>query len=214
MPRRTLIPALLLAGLPGLMLAQGALAQAPAPAPVPAQPSAPATAPSPPRSPAAARAQMAVQMLDALKFAPNEAAATALEGRLRAVWQAQATPATTLLLNRGAREMQDHNPGDAIEDIDAALDLQPDLSQAWTLRAGAQFAAGQVNEAIRDIEQALRLEPRNFDALQLLSRIAESRTDWKGAYAAWQKVLDIDPRTAGGQSRLNDLKRHALGDNT
>ncbi len=55
-------------------------------------------------------------------------------------------------------------------------------------------------------------EPRNFDAFRNLSRFAESRADWKGAYAAWQKPMAIDPQTAGGTKRPEDLRRRALGE--
>ena len=50
--------------------------------------------------------------------------------------------------------------------------------------------------------------------LQNLSHIAEDHGDWKGAYAAWQKVIDIDPKTPDGAKRLADLKRRAFGDET
>ena len=168
----------------------------------------------PPMSPAVMRQKLLAKMLDALQAAPDEETATALETRIRSMWLNAGTPAVSLLISRGARELQDHDPGDAQDDLDAALDLQPDLASAWTLRASAQFAGGDIQGAVRDIGEALRLEPRSFDALQLLSRIAEARSDWKGAYAAWQKVIDIDPKTSGGDARLKDLRRRALGDNT
>ena len=33
-----------------------------------------------------------------------------------------------------------------------------------------------------------------------------------GAYVAWQKVMEFDPKTPGGEERLKDLRRHALGE--
>ena len=44
--------------------------------------------------------------------------------------------------------------------------------------------------------------------------MAEARGDWRGALAAHQKLLEVDPRSPGGQARLRDLKRRALGDDT
>ena len=35
-----------------------------------------------------------------------------------------------------------------------------------------------------------------------------------GAYAAWQKKLEIDPQTPGGEAKRKDLQRRALGDDT
>ena len=58
----------------------------------------------------------------------------------------------------------------------------------------------------------LRREPRSFAALRSLSDIAAAREDWKAAYAAWQKLLEVDPKTPNGTARLQDLKRRALGE--
>ena len=44
--------------------------------------------------------------------------------------------------------------------------------------------------------------------------IAAAREDWKSAYAAWQKLIDLDPRTPGGDARLKELKRKAVGEET
>jgi tetratricopeptide (TPR) repeat protein len=172
----------------------------------------PALAQTPPEGPAAVRRQLAGQLLDALQRAPDEEAAAALEGRIRGLWLAAATPAVSLLVGRGMRELQANAPGDALDDLNAALDLQPDLAPGWTLRASAEFDTGNAEGALKDLEEAVRLEPRQFDAFQTLSRIAEQRGDWKGAYAAWQRLVAIDPKTAGGAERLKDLQRRALGD--
>ncbi len=67
---------------------------------------------------------------------------------------------------------------------------------------------------MRDIEETLHREPRFFPAFRTLAGIAESRQDWKGAYAAWTKLLEIDPKTPGGAEKLKDLKRRAFGDVT
>ena len=65
-----------------------------------------------------------------------------------------------------------------------------------------------------DLQATVQHEPRDFAAFETLSKIAEAREDWKNAYAAWQKVMEIDPKTPGGEDRLNELKRKALGEET
>ena len=158
------------------------------------------------------RKTMLDQLLAALKAAPNEEAAAALEARIREIWLEAGTPAVTLLMSRGLRDLQAGAQKDAEEDFDAAIALDPGLAEAYDRRAIARFQQGDFSGAIRDIEETLRHEPRDFIAWQDLSRIAESRQDWKGAYAAWQKVLELDPKTPGGDVRLNDLRRRALGE--
>ena len=153
-------------------------------------------------------------LLTALRVAPNEEAAAALEAQVRAQWVEAASPALRLLLVRGTRELNEGQAGDAADSFEAALDLDPDLIEGWRGRAQARARLGDAVGAIKDIQEVLRREPRNFAALQDLSHMAETRSDWRGALAAHQKLLEIDPRTPGGQARLRDLRRRALGDDT
>ena len=153
-------------------------------------------------------------LLDALKNAPNEAAAVPLELQLRQRWVNAGSPAVTLLMSRGLRELKAGEDDEAIKDFGDAIVLDPALAEAYHQRAIARYHAGDTAGAIADIEAALRQEPRDFAALQTLSHIAEARSNWKGAFDAWQKVLEIDPMTPGGQDRLKDLKRKAFGEET
>ena len=152
------------------------------------------------------------RMLGTLKSAPREEVAGPLEQQIRQLWLNSGTPAVTLLMSRGLREMKADATPDAIEDFTAAITLDPNLAEAYHQRAIARFSAGDTAGAIADIQVTLQHEPRSFAALQTLSAIAEARKDWKGAYDAWQKVLEVDPKTPGGQDRLKDLRRHALGE--
>jgi tetratricopeptide (TPR) repeat protein len=169
--------------------------------------------------PAAALAQSAgnkpadrAVLLDALKQAPDETMALHLEARLRQMWLEAGTPAVTLLMGRGLREIEAGQNDDAIDVFTDAITLDPNLAAAYHQRALARFHAGDTDGAIRDIEETLKREPRDFAAFRTLSEIAAARGDWKGAYAAWAKLLEIDPKTDGGEARLQDLKRRAFGE--
>ena len=172
----------------------------------------PAAAQSP--APSAQHRAAIDAMLDQLKAARSEAEAAALEQRIIQAWLEQGSPAVALLVTRGLRNLRAGAHQDALEDFDAVLALDPAFAEAWHRRAIARFELGDTRGAIRDIEETLRREPRNFAALRTLSRIAESRQDWKGAYAAWLKMLETDPQAPGGAEKLKDLKRRAFGDTT
>lgn len=175
----------------------------------------PALAQAPARSPVKDRNQQLLdQLLAALQAAPSEEVAGVLEARIAHLWLEAGSPAVGLLMTRGMREMRAGAPSDAEADFDAAIALDPGNSEAWHRRAIARFESGNTLGAIGDIGEALRREPRNFAALDTLARLSEAREDWKGAYAAWQKKLEIDPKTPGGEEKLKDLRRRALGDNT
>ena len=160
------------------------------------------------------REQTLDRLLGLLKIAPDEQTAGAVERSIQGQWIAQATPATKLLLLHGFGQLNEHQPSEALDDFDAALDLQPDLQEGWHGRAMARAQMGDATGATRDIAEVLKHEPRQFAALQDLSRIAEQRGDFKGAYEAWTRSLELDPKTPGGAERLKELKRKAFGENT
>jgi tetratricopeptide (TPR) repeat protein len=154
------------------------------------------------------------RLLEALKTAPDEGTATVLEAHLAQLWLQEGTPAVTLLMSRGMRELAAGASKDAIEDFGDAATLDPDLAAAWRERAEARYAAGDVNGAVADLEQAVQHEPRDFLAFRTLTNIATAGHNWKAAYEAWQKVLAIDPKTQGGERRLRELHRRAFGEET
>lgn len=165
------------------------------------------------QSPADKRAA-ASKLLDALQNAPNEEVAAPLEAQIRQLWANGGTPAVTLLMSRGLRELHAGAMDDAIEDFGDAITLDPTLAEAYRQRAVARYQSGDTAGAIADLQATVQREPRDFAAFETLARIAEAHEDWKGAYAAWQKVMEIDPKTPGGEERLNELKRKALGEET
>ena len=150
-------------------------------------------------------------LIAALKAAPSEQDAGDLERRIRDQWLKSGGPATTVLLRRSMRDLANHDIDDALADIESALILEPDLTEAFYRRAIVKFEVGNYNDALADLQETLHREPRHFLALQTLSRIAESRQDWKGALAAFQKVLEIDPKTPGGAERLEMLEKQVKG---
>jgi len=153
-------------------------------------------------------------MLDALKAAPDEQVAAAIEERLQQTWLHAGTPAVTLLLSRGLRSDQAGQDDEAVDSFSDAIVLQPEVAEAWHQRAIARYKSGDTTGAIHDLQETIQLEPRDFSAFRTLADIATAREDWKGAYEAWQKVMELDPKTPGGADRLKELKRKAVGEDT
>jgi len=110
------------------------------------------------------------------------------------------------------RAMKGQATDDAVEAFSDAITLDPNLAEAYHQRAIARYHTGDTEGAIRDLEATLTREPRDFAALRTLSEISAAREDWKGAYNAWTKLLEIDPKTPGGEDRLKELKRKAFGE--
>jgi tetratricopeptide (TPR) repeat protein len=176
------------------------------------QPALSQAAPGPPAG--SDRQALVNHLLDALKAAPTEEEAAPLEAQITQLWLNAGTPAVMLLMQRGLREMKADTPQDALDDLGAAITLEPDYAEAYHQRAIARFAAGDTAGAIADLHETLARQPRDFAAFRTLAEIAASREDWKSAYAAWQQLMQVDPKTPGGEEKLKDLRRRALGEET
>lgn len=151
------------------------------------------------------------QMLDALKAAPTEDVAGMIESRLRRLQLEASTPAVTLLMTRGLRDMTAGQFDDAVEVFTDAITLDGTHAEAWHQRAVAKYRAGDTVGAVQDLNETLRREPRSLAAFRTLTEIAAGRQDWISAMKAWEKVLELAPKLPGGEERMKDLKRKALG---
>ncbi|MBP0464604.1 tetratricopeptide repeat protein [Roseomonas sp. PWR1] len=153
-------------------------------------------------------------LFEGLKAAPDDAVATMMEGRIRTLWAEQASPAALLLLRRGARNLAARTHDEALEDFDAAIVLSPQAAEPWHQRAQAYAALGDPAAAARDLQEALRIEPRHFGALLTLSMLQEERGDPRAALRSMEAALALHPRLRGGQQRLRELRRKVEGDAT
>jgi tetratricopeptide (TPR) repeat protein len=147
-----------------------------------------------------------------LQTAPNTPVATEIEARLLTAWHDQASASVQVLIDQAAEKIMLGHAKDALADCDAAVVLQPELADVWRRRADARLALGDEIGAAGDLAQALTREPRLLPALVDVSRLAEGRKDYAQALAAWQKVLELDPKTEKGAARLERLRRRANGE--
>ena len=164
-------------------------------------------------APAGAQARLDVSgLLDALAEAQDAAAAAGLEARILRGWEQEGGPIVAMLLQRSSSEIAHDDADEALADIDAAQVLAPDALEILHHRALARYHKGDVAGAYHDLEDVLRHEPRHFAAWRSLSEIAEAQGNLKAAYAAWQKLIALDPKTRGGSEHLDELRRRVEGE--
>lgn len=77
----------------------------------------------------------------------------------------------------------------------------------WVLlrQATAHRVAGRVEDAERAYAAALELNPSHEDALYYLGGMRLDRGDFEGAAAAWERLLDVNPRSGRAHARLGAL---------
>ncbi len=140
-------------------------------------------------------------LFGALKAAPDEESAKAVEARIWAVWTATPSDTAALLMVRAKTAMDRKEMDVALKLLDAVIKLRPDYVEAWNRRATLYYLQNDYAQSMEDIRQVLIREPRHFGALAGLGMIMQETGDEKHALEAFRKALAINPH----MERVPDL---------
>jgi tetratricopeptide (TPR) repeat protein len=132
-------------------------------------------------------------LFEALKAAPDEDSARAVEARIWAIWMRTPSDTAALLMSRVHIALEKGESDVALKLLDAIVKLRPDYVEAWNKRATLYYMKNDYNRAMEDIEEVLRREPRHFGALAGLGVILEETGDDRHALEALRRALAINP---------------------
>lgn len=139
-----------------------------------------------------------VQNLDflfgALKVAPDDTTAKAVEQRIWALWAHTRSDTTVLLMARAQTAVEQQDTDLAIKLLDAVIKIRPKYVEAWNRRATIYYTKKDYGRALADIREVLRLEPRHFGALSGLGLILQDIGDDKQALEVYRRALAVYPR--------------------
>ena len=175
-------------------------------------PSAPTNPPA--TNPAPGRGSPAVTLdtlFNALKIAPDEASAKAIEERIWAIWISSGGDTCNLLMSRVKDATDDRDYDLAIKLLDAIVTIKPDYVEAWNRRATLYYITHEYGRALADIHEVLAREPRHFGALAGLGLILQDIGDDKHALQAYQAALAIDPHLRNLPDTVKTLREKVEG---
>jgi len=132
-------------------------------------------------------------LFGALKAAPDQESAKAVEARIWALWTATPSDTAALLMARAKLAMDGKDTDVALKLLDAVIKLRPDYIEAWNRRATIHYLQNDYRRSMEDIRQVLIREPRHFGALAGLGMIMQETGDEKHALDAFRKALAINP---------------------
>jgi len=132
-------------------------------------------------------------LFQALKIAPDEDSAKAIEDRIWALWMVSGSDTCNLLMGRVKAAADDKDYDLAIKLLDAVIDLKPDYAEAWNRRATIFYLKKDYARSMADIREVLAREPRHFGALSGLGLILQEIGDDRHALEAYRRALAIDP---------------------
>jgi tetratricopeptide (TPR) repeat protein len=152
-------------------------------------------------------------LFGALKAAPDDASAKAVEDRIWAVWSGAGNETTNLLIARAKKAADDKDYDLAIRMLSAVIEIKPDFTEAWNRRATVYFLERDYTNSIADIAKVLSREPRHFGALSGLGMIMQEVGDEKHALEAYRKALEVYPRLKGVDEKVKTLTEKVEGRN-
>jgi tetratricopeptide (TPR) repeat protein len=140
-------------------------------------------------------------LFEALKVAPDDSSAKAIEDRIWALWVASGGDTATLLMSRVKTAAEANDLDLALKLLDSIIEINPDYLEAWNRRATIYYMKNDYSRALADIRQALAREPRHFGAISGLGLILQEIGDEKRALEVFRRALAIHPHL----QRIPDL---------
>ena len=132
---------------------------------------------------------------------------TRIEQRIIAEWEKSGSAAMDLLLRRGKDALEEGRPEIAVEHFSALVDHDPAFAEGYYGRASSYYLLGLTGPALEDIQHALRLNPRHFEAMTGLAIVMEELDRKEDALEIYRMILDIHPNAA---QALDATERLAL----
>jgi tetratricopeptide (TPR) repeat protein len=133
-------------------------------------------------------------LFGALKAAPDDTIAKAIEERIWALWVVSRSDTANLLMMRVKTAIEAKELDLAIKLLDSIVKIKPDYIEAWNRRATLYYMKKDYGHALADIREVLKREPRHFGALSGLGLIMQDIGDDKQALEVYRRALAVYPR--------------------
>jgi tetratricopeptide (TPR) repeat protein len=133
-------------------------------------------------------------LFGALKVAPDDTIAKAIEERIWAQWVVSRSDTANLLMTRVKTAIEAHEMDLAIELLNLIVKIKPDYIEGWNRRATLHYMKKDYGRALADIREVLKREPRHFGVLSGLGLILQDIGDDKQALEVYRRALAVYPR--------------------
>ncbi len=148
---------------------------------------------TPKPSMAFSRRQTLDDLYGKLAQAKDEDESKGLASLIAAVWMRSGSDTADLLMARSEKAIADKNYPLAVEVLNRIVELQPTWAEAWNKRASARYLAGDLDGAMSDVEQVLKLDPNHFAALSGMAMILQRTGLDKRALQIYRRELAVYP---------------------
>ncbi|PJE31008.1 Tetratricopeptide repeat-containing protein [Pseudooceanicola antarcticus] len=150
------------------------------------------------------QARAAEPLIAALAEA-DAAEARQIVRELELIWSSSGSSSMDLLLRKGRDALERGDLDQAVGHFSALIDHAPGFAEGWHMRAMAFFRMEELGLAQADLEQALALNPLNFQSAYGLAVVLEETGRIDAAHAGYSAILKIYPAhedSLAGRDRL------------
>jgi tetratricopeptide (TPR) repeat protein len=146
-----------------------------------------------------------------LKSTKSEVDARTAELEIWRIWTENKNPEIERLMQRGMAAMASDDDEGALAAFDKVTKYDKNFAEGWNKRATVEFAMGDFEASVADIERTLALEPRHFGALSGLGQIYLALDRKKLALKAFKDALAIDPHLDEVRQMVEELEKDVQG---
>ncbi len=132
-------------------------------------------------------------LFEKLKSATNDQEAAQPEADVLAALLESGSGTTDLLMERANLAAQAGDLQLARELYDRIIFISPDFTEGWFQRSSLFLQDENYGEALRDLIEVLKLQPRHFPAWFRTGAIMESLGSKDEAIVAYEKALEVHP---------------------
>jgi len=146
-----------------------------------------------------------------LATAKDEETAKGISGTIEHIWAHSESDTANLLMERGSASLIAGHYPLALSLFDKLVALKPKWAEAWNKRATARFRADDLEGAMADIDQVLKLEPRHYGALAGMGLILQKSNLNKQALDIFRKALALNPKQPELRKLIENLTLEVEG---
>lgn len=151
------------------------------------------------------------EMFDKLKNAHSESEANDRALDIWASWMESGSATVDIAMERAAAAQAAGDVETARAMFDRVILIRPDYAEAWNRRASIFLTEENYPEALRDLNEALRLEPRHFGAWAGLGMLFETMSAQEEALIAYREALSVYPLMPQAKTAEGRLSKDAEG---
>lgn len=114
-------------------------------------------------------------------------------------------------MDRAASAILDGDLDMGLALLNRITELQPDFAEGYHRRSQIYFQQEDYTNAMVDLQQVLRLEPRHFVAIRSLGFVLLETGDEEGALKAFRMALELNPHMEDVEQAIKKLSPDVEG---